>query len=230
MKDFPCVYHTTDMAYNLSSFVYLHDNVFPPYYSLHTLHVLENRKIAKKIHPPKDVFFLILVSDLSEEIEFEDCSADDLSIIKIQGADIVTVCQRLLEFFDDISARGMFADSMLEILFSEGGIQYMLDKTRSAFHNPIFVFDTDFRLLASTWEENNDDEHGRNIIEAGGFTQAEYDILNKNRVHQKVTSSEYPVADHSFDVSAVWLICRDGKLFFQHPRTDRVLQSGSAVY
>ena len=35
------------------------------------------------------------------------------------------------------------SDSMLEILFSEGGIQYMLDKTRPAFHNPIFVFDTD---------------------------------------------------------------------------------------
>ena len=206
-QDYPCIYRATDRAYNLSSFVYIHDNVFPPYYSLHTLHVLENKEVAKKLHPPKDAFFLILVNDLSEEIEFKECPAEDLSIIKIQGADIVTICQRLLEFFDDISARGMFADSMLEILFSEGGIQYMLDKTRPAFHNPIFVFDTDFRLLASTWDENNDDEHGRNIIEAGGFTQAEYDILNKNHIHKKVTSSEYPVKVKHPELGFEQLIC-----------------------
>ena len=206
-QDFPCVYHTTDMAYNLNSFVYIHDNVFPPYYSLHTLHVLESRTVARKIHPPKDTFFLILVNDISEEIEFDGCPAEDLSIIKIQGSDIVTVCQRLLEFFDDLGARGMFADSMLEILFSEGGIQYMLDKTKPAFHNPIFVFDTDFRLLASTWEEDSGDEHGRNIIKAGGFTQAEYDILNKSRVHSKVVSSEYPIKVKHPDLGFEQLIC-----------------------
>ena len=46
-QDYPCIYRATDRAYNLSSFVYIHDNVFPPYYSLHTLHVLENKEIAK---------------------------------------------------------------------------------------------------------------------------------------------------------------------------------------
>ena len=200
-QDYPCVYNITDRAYNLSSFVYLHDDVFPPYYSLHTLHVLEDPSVAKKIHPPVDTFFLVLVEDLEEELVFDGCAASDLSIIKIQGADILTVCQRLLGFFDDICARGMFADSMLEILFSEGGIQYMLDKTRPAFHNPIFVFDPDFRLLASTWDEKRDgsDEHGKNIIENGGFTQAEYDHLNTEKVHRRMLASETPIKIKNHD-------------------------------
>ncbi len=206
-KEYPCEYHITERAYNLSSFVYLHDDVFPPAYSLHTLHILEDKNMARKIHPPKDAFFLIPVEDLNEEIVFDDCPLSDLSIFKIQGIDILTLCKSLLEFFDDITARGMFADSMLEILFSEGGIQYMLDKTRPAFHNPIFVFDTDFRLLASTWDPESGDEHGRNIIEAGGFTQAEYDVLNKSKVHNRVLTSEYPIKVHHPDLGFDQLIC-----------------------
>ena len=205
--DYPCTYHITERAYNLSSFVYLHNDVFPPFYSLHTLHVLENAAVALKITPPRDTFFLVLVDDIEEEIVFNGCPTEDCSVLKLQGADLLTVCTRLLNYFDDISARGMFADSMLEILFSEGGIQYMLDKTRPAFHNPIFVFDTDFRLLATTWDPEANDAHGKNIIEAGGFTQAEYDILNKSHIHKKVASSEYPIKVNHPDLGFEQLIC-----------------------
>lgn len=206
-QDYPCSYHITERAYNLNSFLYIHDDVFPSSYSLHTLHVLENKETSKKIHPPKDAFFMVPVDDLAEEVAFEDCSSEDLSLIKIQDADITTICRRLQEFFNDISARGMFADSMLEILFSEGGIQYMLDKTRPAFHNPIFVFDTDFRLLASTWDAESDDPHGQNIVEAGGFTKAEYDILGKSNVHSKVLRSEYPIRVFHPEIGFEQLIC-----------------------
>ena len=52
-KDYACSYNITKQAYNLSGFCRLYDNVFPAEYSLHTLYVIEDIKIAQVIRPQK---------------------------------------------------------------------------------------------------------------------------------------------------------------------------------
>lgn len=47
---------------------------------------------------------------------------------------------------------GLFGQTLLEFLAFEDGLQAAIEHSFNVFRNPVFVFDTNFNLIAATWE------------------------------------------------------------------------------
>ena len=187
---------TTDskQSYCLSSFHWLHSGDIPFAFSEHCLYVIDNREIALQYCPKTDASFLILTDSLSNSAPFLKNDHSLLPRMVLETTDVSFVCDKLQHYFDDVCGMGLFADSLLEILFFEGGIQAMLDKIYPTFQNPIYVFDPDFKLIAATVHSDDIlDEQSASILANGGFTEKEYDVINRSRIHQRVRTSERPV-------------------------------------
>ena len=193
-EDTPSTLTDSKDSYCLSSFCLLSDSITPDSFSTHCLYVLDDPDHAASLQPDTDASFLILTDAIRQAGAIRKQDGTALSTLILEQTDTKKVCSILQQYFDDICGMGLFADSLLEILFFEGGIQAMLDQIYPAFQNPIFVFNPDFKLIAATTGENVVlDEQARKILENDGFTEEEFKVVNQSRIHRKVLESERPI-------------------------------------
>ena len=157
----------------------------------HCLYIIADSAQPFHFARPADCSILFLTDDLTHSVSSHD--ADFHSILKLQTTDLTLVRTRLYDFYDRQYSIGLVAESLLDILFFESGIQAMIDQVYPAFGNPIYVFDNAFNLIASTWDAGNDKEQGKGIIENQGFTEKEFEVLNLSHIHKKILSSSYPI-------------------------------------
>ncbi|MCD8156249.1 MAG: helix-turn-helix domain-containing protein [Clostridiales bacterium] len=119
-----------------------------------------------------------------------------------------TVYDTLSLYFNNQCAIGLFSDSLLEILFHEGGIQAMVDGAYPAFENPIFVFDSGFNLIAANQKEASSSRSGKELIENRGFSEKEFRMANsRNHIHEKVLKSDTPILSHNPELGIDQLLC-----------------------
>jgi hypothetical protein len=195
-------------SYCLSSFCLLSDNSIPDSFSMHCLYVLDDLNLVASLHPDADASFLVLTDSVSESAPIIESENVALASLILEQTDTKEVCAILQQYFDDVCGMGLFADSLLEILFFEGGIQAMLDQIYAAFQNPLFVFDPDFKLIAATTGERVVlDEQAKKILENGGFTEEEFKIVNQSRIHRKILESERPILTMHPTGGYLQLIC-----------------------
>lgn len=129
-------------------------------------------------------------------------------VLYVHTGDTISVITLIRNFFNKRTAIGEFSNSLLEILFYEGGIQAMLDKIYPAFENPIAVFDTGFRLIAANWEELKKTEHGSRLVQNNGFTDAEFKLINQPQSMWKhIQKSETPIEVFHPEIGCSQLIC-----------------------
>ena len=114
----------------------------------------------------------------------------------------------LRDYFNTVVGSGLMAETILNILFYENGIQSLVDAFTRAFNNPVFVFDAGYHLLACNWEMAKADPISKRICDNMGFTEEEFNIINKaNHIHEKVKKSEKPIKVYHKEQGFEQLIC-----------------------
>lgn len=189
--DIPGFLQEKNTPYCLSSFFVLPDHLLLSEYSPHCLYVITDIDILHKFSSLRDLSFLLLTTDADVLSQIQDGTLS-VSVLLLQTDDPGPVCTGLQKFFDDSCGMGLLTDSLLEILFFEGGIQAMVEKVYLAFQNPIYVFDADFKLIAHTGDDSIE-EQGRAIIENGRLTEEDFKILNKTYKYSRLQQNEYPI-------------------------------------
>lgn len=189
--DIPGSLQEENTPYCLSSYFVLPDNFPLSELSSHCLYIITDTDILYRCSSLQDISFLLLTedSDIFSQIQH---GKPPVSMLLLQTDDLNLVCTRLQKYFDDCCGMGLLTDSLLEILFFEGGIQAMVEKVWLAFQNPIYVFDADFKLIAHTGDDSIE-EQGKAIIENGRLTEDDFKILNKTYKYAKLQQSEYPI-------------------------------------
>ncbi len=114
----------------------------------------------------------------------------------------------LQEYFNTNIATGLMAQTILNILFYENGIQSLVDAFTRAFNNPVFVFDAGYHLIACNWEMAKADPVGKALVENMGFTEREFQLINKeNHIHEKVKKSDKPLRVRHKEQGFEQMIC-----------------------
>lgn len=140
---------------------------------------------------------LILIQDKNTNSDIESFAKEnELNILYCfsQDYEMDYVKSLVHNFFSDSIKVSQFSEALLNILFSNLGIQKMVDSAYSFFGNPIYVFDAGFQLLATNWTEAQKTQHGQRMIANKGFSQIEFDLVNHNgKIHEKVKKSSVPL-------------------------------------
>lgn len=161
--------------------------------SKHTLYVVSDPTTFQQLSHISDISILYTTEHLSSLPVETQQTINCILELEVAEKDHAEINRRLQDFYNEKYAMGLFSESLLEILFFEGGIQALLDKCYPNFQCPMFVFDSNFQVIAASFDAADDPLQGKSIIESGGFTQNEFDIMNQTHSYKKMMQSEHPI-------------------------------------
>lgn len=165
--------------------------------SVRYLYVIGEKSLIKMLSPVPDLCILYITDDMSCPL-FDTEPACPCTVLTVQSDRPQDIIQKLQTYFDETNGISQWSETLLSILFLEGGIRELLETAYTVFLNPIYLFNPDFRLIESTAAlDSNLDPIGRRIIENGGFSQEEFHIMNQSGSYRNVIDSDQPVfIDH----------------------------------
>ena len=167
----------SEIRYGLTGWTSLHDAPAP--YNVHLIYIVREEENLSEYPLLPGMHLLILAS---EHADFDKIGAripQDINALILASHNHHPFLMRMQEFFDHTLATGLFSHSLLDILSFEGGIQEMVDHAFQILENPIFVFDSSFKLIAANWTEAERHEIGMEMIQNNGFSQFEFSLANK---------------------------------------------------
>ncbi len=195
----------SEPSHCLIGYQFLHNDY--ALYNSHILYIARDITELSKIVAPCTMHILVISQNIDKAESLCASLNEKIHILAAETNDAEYAIYRIQNFFDSKCGLGLFAESILEILFYEGGIQAMVDKAISVFQNPICVFDAGFHLIAANWEEASKTEHGRRMIENGGFTEEEFEIINHEHIHARIKKSETPIRTSHAGLGYEQMIC-----------------------
>ncbi len=182
----------------------------PTPYLEHLLYVLWNDEELNEFIPTKNMNYMLITSADFKDIQrnHPDVSKDS-NILFIESDDPPSVLYKLQTYFDMQCGVSLFAETVLDHLFYENGIQSMIDRVHRTIQNPIYVFDASFKLIATNWDEAGKTEQGKRIIENGGLTESDFKVINRDQhlIHQKMMSQETPIRTFNEVLGYEQLLC-----------------------
>ena len=137
-----------------------------------------------------------ILAFVTESISLEILAAQtapDINLLLIRTSDIKTDLINLEDFFYSNIQLGFLSEEFLMILHHQEGIQQITNLAYHIFANPVGVFDSGFRLIASKWEAEDLDSFTESILKNQGFSSQEYELANHEHIHAKIMQSEEPV-------------------------------------
>ena len=78
------------------------------------------------------------------------------NLLLIKHNNPMEIYEELENYFNTQNGISMFGHTLLEFLSFENGLQAAIDYSFTVFGNPIFLFDTNYNLIAATWDAIND--------------------------------------------------------------------------
>lgn len=178
----------------------------PVPYNTHILYVCTHKADIDFI---PGMHVLCLVDDLSKAESLSGEFPPELNLLLLEYESPQTVYAALTEYFDTQCGIGLFSETLLGILTSEGGVQALVDHAHMALGNPIFVFDAGYSLVAATWEEARKLNTGIDMLENSGFTSKTFEFVNtqRNKIHKQMLKSEEPIQMYNADMGYDQLLC-----------------------
>lgn len=205
-------------AYCICSFCRLEntDTSCQPY----TLYLTDRPEQLADLPPVSDLHILLCTFD-SEKVLSQSDSTDffkkisdpehtnfPVHLLHVKGCTLLKAESLLCDAFNAWCGQGLLSESLLSLLFSERGIQSLVDEAYGVFYNPVMVFDAGYKLIAANWKEAAVSSFGKKIIENGGFSDEEFRLINQEgNIHQKVIHSPLPVAVHHPELGFDQIIC-----------------------
>lgn len=166
----------------------------PKPYVQHTLYVVDDVNLLRKIPLVADMNFLVLYKGKQEELQFLVDSDCGLNITILYTDCMEDICRTLRDYYDEICGMGFIANTLLDHLFYDEGIQDMVDELSNAFHNPVFVFDAGYRLIAANWDIAMEHEASRKMAQEMRVSDEDLLMINKKQPsHEQILASDKPI-------------------------------------
>lgn len=192
--------------YCLTSFAFLKKTPAP--LSLHVLYLVKSPAEIKGLALIESMNLLIFNEEKKDLKKFFSKYPVKVNYLEVFTAYNDQIYQDLRDFFNTQIGMGLMAQTILNNLFYGNGIQSMADAFTRAFNNPVFVFDAGYHLIACNYEMANADPIGREIVENMGFTEKEFNLINKeNHIHEKVKKSDKPLKVFHKELGIEQMIC-----------------------
>ncbi len=184
----------SEIHYGLTGWTTLKDAPVP--YNVHLIYIAYENEDLHCYPLQPGMHLLLIVSDDADLDTFASGLPAHMNYLIITEKDSHEILIKMQDFFDHILAKGLFSCSLLEILSFEGGIQEMVSHAYQIMENPIFVFDSSYKLIAANWEEAEKHGIGTELIQNKGFSEFEFHLANRNHIHEKVQKSDEPLLMH----------------------------------
>lgn len=185
----------------LTHFAYCHPN--QKLFQAHILYLSEQLPDLTLL-PKMDYIHFILCTNKHIEL---DQLPSNISILLVSDCTLDVAEQLLHDYFTINCGRALMSDSLLDILFSESGIQAMLDKVYPVFQNPIVVFDTGFKLIAANFDEIKGLSIATELIKHHGFSETEFQLANSSNIHKRAMKSPTPIRIFHEQIGFEQIIC-----------------------
>ncbi len=188
---FSCYQFLQEKEYCLTGFEMFH--YAPKPYHKHILYIVDDYRILDKADGLAEISLLVLIQDTGVMLSLpESCQEANVTVLhQAEQSDVIRV---LRDYFHILSGRGFLADSVLEFLYHDNGIQDMVDDFSVAYNNPVFVFDAGMNLIAANWDMALEHEGSRKMVEDMRVSDLEYKLIQQyNPTHQDIMKSENPV-------------------------------------
>lgn len=198
----------SDAAHCLTGWVCLSkdESVYP--LTDHMLYVChyDSALIPKK--PPVSLHLLCIVSDESDLTQIAEDFPPDISLLLIRSVQPDQIYSTLHRYFQLQCGIAMFGQTLLEFLAFDNGLHATVEYSFQVFQNPIFVFDSNYNLIAATWKAIERLQIQDDVIEKRHFTQKAFSMANRlNHIHKKVVHSEFPIRAYNDELGYDQLYC-----------------------
>lgn len=161
--------------------------------SVRYLYIITEKSMLKNLQIIPDMCILYITPDIDRPL-FDTEPLCPCTILTVQTGDAQSIIRKLQAYFDETNGISQWSETLLSILFLEGGIRELIETAYTVFLNPIYLFTPDFRLMESTAAlDSSLDPVGRRIVENGGFSQEDFRIMNQSGFHQNVKYSDTPL-------------------------------------
>ena len=154
---------------------------------------------------------LHLICVVPEGVSEEDALAkfpESVSLLLVTCNDRQEIYSILQGYFNHQCAIGMFGQTLLEFLSFEDGLQASIEYSYQVFRNPVFVFDTNYNLIAATWKAIDELGLKDTVITDKRFSADDFKMANReNNIHSKVLKSEIPIRAFNKELGYEQLYC-----------------------
>lgn len=183
-----------DVRYGLTGYMNLKAAPIP--YNVHLIYIAYEEEDLNCYPLQPGMHILLIVSNETDMDTISSKLPSDINFLVITAKESHEIIMKMQEFFDHTLATGLFSSALLEILSSEGGIQEMVNHAFQIMENPIFVFDSSFKLIAANWEEAEKHNIGTELIQNKGFSEFEFHLANKDHIHERIKKRDAPLLIH----------------------------------
>ena len=179
--------------YDLTGYLEVTPDVYIGSVSVRTLYVIRDKSYLSLMNLIPDMCILYITTDIQNSL-FPDEKQTPYTILTVESAKPERIIGKLQDFFRETNGLGHWSDTMLSILFFEGGTKEIVKHAYTLFLNPIYILNPDYRLI--TYAPDNIGEFdliGANIVRNGGCSQEEFSIINRNHAFKEMQNSRIPV-------------------------------------
>lgn len=193
-SDFPNLLTNSDGIHCLTGWTKLASAVQP--YMNHLLYTCTYDDSFSPASFPlvKEMHLLCIVRPGTDLQEVSEKFPDFLSLLILESDNAENVYATLQNYFNMQCGVGMFGQTLLEYLSFDSGLQPAIEHSFGALQNPVFVFDTNYNLIAATWKAIEKLNIRDQVILDRHFTDRDFKMASRqNNIHSKVRKSEIPV-------------------------------------
>lgn len=180
----------------------------PQPYASYLLYVVEFHEIPLLHELKGELHFLCITEKLPSPEMTAETFSSELSLLFVECGQPNTVMSRLQDYFNQQCGIGMFGQSMLEFLAFEGSLQSAVDYAYGVFRNPIYVFDTNFNLVAATWKQIEALKINDPVITNKRFSEMDFKMASREgNLHSRIQKSELPIRAYNDELGYEQMYC-----------------------
>ena len=192
LKELPTHLTDSDGIHCLTGWNHLQNAPTP--YASYLLYVCKSDIDLSTINFTEHMHVLCIISPGSDHEEIAGRFPDEVSLLLVEAEDPVTIYTSLQEYFNRQCGVGMFGQTLLEFLAFEDGLPSSIDYAYHVFRNPVFVFDTNYNLIAATWDAIEELGLKDQVLIDKRFSADDFKMANRDHnIHSKVLKSEIPI-------------------------------------
>lgn len=177
-------------------------------FATHQLYVMEDKNALQSDQIQGPLHLLYIVNEDEDLNKIARQFPGTVSLLLIACNTPESIYQKLQSFFNTQYSISMFGQTLLEYLSRKDGLQSAVDQAFHVFHNPIFVIDINFHLIAATWDVMRQLHIQDDFILSKELDDKSFDLITKkNRIHDKIMKSDIPLRAYNDNLGYEQLYC-----------------------
>lgn len=206
LTDYPTLLTSSDGIHALTGWSKLQDAPQP--LTIHLLYtcVYTPELLSYPFIP--DMHLLCIVPDNINMDMLNRRFPDFVSILFVQCNHPEELYALLQNYYNIQCGAGYYGATLLDFLAFDDGLQPAIDYSYRVFGNPVFVFDSNYNLIAAPFEKLKGQNFTDRTLEKKGFTDQDFKMVSRqNNIHERVKRSEIPLRAFNSELGYEQLYC-----------------------